>query len=49
MLACARDTLGMPFDVEFFGEYEAAGENIFVLRKRAETSVAGGISDQQAA
>lgn len=49
MLACARDTLGMPFDVEFFGEYEAAGENIFVLRKRAVASVAGGISDQQAA
>lgn len=49
LLACARDTLGMPFDVEFFGEYETAGENIFVLRKRAEASVAGGVSDQQAA
>jgi len=49
MLACARDTLGMPFDVEFFGEYEAAGENIFVLRKRAEASVADAVSDQQAA
>ena len=48
MLACARDTLGMPFDVEFFGEYAAEGENIFVLRKRAACA-AEAVSDQQAA
>jgi len=49
MLAYARDELGMPFDIEFFGEYAAECENIFVLRKRAMASATHSPAGQQAA
>jgi len=34
MLLYARDAMQLPFDIKFFGEYEANHENIFIVRKK---------------
>jgi|GEM_PF-384044 len=37
MLIHARDKMQLPFEIEFFGEYEANHENIFIARKKGST------------